>query len=87
LLFIGTAIEKLQRHQNGLSFPRELNRGYFSAARSISFIKTGAPILLGNRTKNKRTFGRVKYFYLKGIRIINPSESEIGIGKYTARKI
>ncbi|HON06609.1 MAG TPA: phosphate acyltransferase [Verrucomicrobiota bacterium] len=73
--FIGTAIEKLQRHPKRIVFPEGTEPRVLQAARQFYSLRLGAPILLGNRTKIKNISAELN-ISLEGIRIINPSESE-----------
>ncbi len=73
--FIGTAIEKLQRHPKRIVFPEGTEPRVLQAARQFHSLRLGAPILLGNRTKIKELSVELN-ISLEGIRIINPSESE-----------
>src|SRR5204863_5100987 len=72
--FIGSIIEKLQRHPKRIVFPEGAEPRVLQAARQFFSLRLGAPILLGNRTKIKETAEALN-ISLEGIRIINPSES------------
>lgn len=73
--FIGTVIEKLQRHPKRLVFPEGSEPRVLQAARQYQALRLGAPILLGDRTKVKQVALDLN-IPLDGIRIINPAESE-----------
>ena len=49
--FIGNIIEKLQRHPKRIVFPEGLEPRVLQAARQFYSLRLGAPILLGDRTK------------------------------------
>lgn len=73
--FIGSVIEKLQRHPKRIVFPEGAEPRVLQAARQFYSLRLGVPILLGNRTKIKETAEEINV-RLEGIRIINPEESE-----------
>ncbi len=73
--FIGTVIEKLQRHPKRVVFPEGTEPRVLQAARQFYSLRLGAPILLGDRTKIKEV-AQALNISLEGIRIINPSQSE-----------
>jgi len=73
--FIGSVIEKLQRHPKRIVFPEGLEPRVLQAARQYHSLRLGAPILLGDRTKIKEIAAALSVS-LEGIRIINPSESD-----------
>jgi phosphate acetyltransferase len=73
--FIGSVIEKLQRHPKRIVFPEGTEPRVLQAARQYHSLRLGAPILLGDRTKIKETAAALN-ISLEGIRIINPPESE-----------
>jgi len=73
--FIGSVIEKLQRHPKRIVFPEGTEPRVLQAARQFYSLRLGAPILLGNRTKIKETAEALN-ISLEGIRIINPAENE-----------
>ncbi|HVY68450.1 MAG TPA: phosphate acyltransferase [Verrucomicrobiae bacterium] len=73
--FIGTIIEKLQRHPKRIVFPEGAEPRVLQAARQFYSLRLGAPILLGDRTKIKEAAQRLNV-PLDGVRIINPAESE-----------
>ena len=53
--FIGSVIEKLQRHPKRIVFPEGTEPRVLQAARQFYSLRLGAPILLGDRTKMKET--------------------------------
>jgi phosphate acetyltransferase len=73
--FIGSVIEKLQRHPKRVVFPEGTEPRVLQAARQYHSLRLGVPILLGNRTKIKEAAQQLNVS-LEGIRIINPAESE-----------
>lgn len=73
--FIGSIIEKLQRHPKRIVFPEGTEPRVLQAARQFYSLRLGVPILLGNRTKVKETAAALN-ISLEGVRIINPAESE-----------
>jgi len=73
--FIGSIIEKLQRHPKRIVFPEGTEPRVLQAARQFYSLRLGAPILLGNRTKIKEAAERLNVT-LEGVRIIDPVESE-----------
>ena len=73
--FIGSAIEKLQRHPKRIVFPEGTEPRVLQAARQFYSLRLGAPILLGDRTKVKESAARLNVS-LEGVRIINPPESD-----------
>ncbi len=73
--FIGSVIEKLQRHPKRIVFPEGAEPRVLQAARQFYSLRLGAPILLGDRTKIKEV-AQALNVSLGGIRIINPAESE-----------
>jgi len=72
--FIGTIIEKLQRHPKRIVFPQGTEPRVLQASRQFYSLRLGAPILLGDRTKVKEVAEALN-ISLEGIRIINPAES------------
>src|SRR5882672_7997929 len=72
--FIGSVIEKLQRHPKRIVFPEGLEPRVLQAARQFYSLRLGAPLLLGDRTKVKE-IAEALNISLEGIRIINPAES------------
>lgn len=75
MLFIGSVIEKLQRHPKRIVFPEGTEPRVLQAARQYYSLRLGAPILLGDRTRIKEVAAALN-ISLEGIRIINPAESE-----------
>ena len=73
--FIGSVIDKLQRHPKRIVFPEGHEPRILQAARQFYSLRLGVPILLGDRTKIKEMAAELNV-HLEGIRIINPSESE-----------
>jgi phosphate acetyltransferase len=73
--FIGTIIEKLQRHPKRVVFPEGAEPRVLQAARQFQALRLGAPILLGERPKVKEIAADLN-ISLEGIRVINPPESE-----------
>jgi phosphate acetyltransferase len=73
--FIGSVIEKLQRHPKRIVFPEGTEPRVLQAARQFYSLRCGVPILLGNRTLIKQAAEKLNVA-LEGIRIINPEESE-----------
>lgn len=73
--FIGSVIEKLQRHPKRVVFPEGTEPRVLQAARQFHSLRCGAPILLGDRTAIKAAAEKLNVS-LEGIRIINPAESE-----------
>jgi phosphate acetyltransferase len=73
--FIGTVIEKLQRHPKRIVFPEGAEPRVLQAARQFHSLRLGAPILLGDRVQIKKIAADLN-LSLEGIRIINPAESE-----------
>src|SRR5437660_2830192 len=74
--FIGSVIEKLQRHPKRIVFPEGTEPRVLQAARQFYSLRLGAPILLGDRTKIKEAAAALNVS-LEGVRIINPPESEV----------
>ena len=73
--FIGSVIEKLQRHPKRVVFPEGTEPRILQAARQFYSLRLGAPILLGDRTSIKAAAAELNVS-LEGVRIINPAESE-----------
>ncbi len=73
--FIGSVIEKLQRHPKRIVFPEGTEPRVLQAARQFHSLRLGVPILLGDRTKVKEAAESLNVS-LEGVRIINPAESE-----------
>ena len=72
--FIGTLIEKLQRHPKRIVFPEGAEPRVLHAARQFHLLRLGAPILLGNQREIRETAAHLK-ISLDGIRIIAPEQS------------
>ncbi len=72
--FIGSVIEKLQRHPKRIVFPEGTEPRVLQAARQFYSLRLGAPILLGHRPSIKEAAERLN-LSLEGVRIINPPES------------
>src|SRR5258707_13592959 len=73
--FIGSVIEKLQRHPKRIVFPEGAEPRIIQAARQFHSLRLGAPILLGDRTRIKEAAEQLNVS-LEGVRIINPPQSE-----------
>src|SRR5579859_262353 len=73
--FIGSIIEKLQRHPKRIVFPEGSEPRVLQAARQFYSLRLGAPILLGDQARVKEAASSLKVS-LEGIRVINPAESE-----------
>jgi phosphate acetyltransferase len=73
--FIGSVIEKLQRHPKRIVFPEGTEPRVLQAARQFYSLRLGVPILLGDRTRIKEAAENLS-LSLEGVRIINPQESE-----------
>src|SRR3954471_15786673 len=73
--FIGSLIDKLQRHPKRVVFPEGTEPRVLQAARQFYSLRLGVPILLGDRTKVKEAAAQLNVS-LEGVRIINPAESE-----------
>lgn len=73
--FIGSVIEKLQRHPKRIVFPEGTEPRVLQAARQFYSLRLGVPILLGDRTRVKEAAQRLNV-PIEGLRIINPAESE-----------
>lgn len=73
--FIGTVIERLQRHPKRIVFPEGTEPRVLQAARQFHALRLGAPILLGDRTRVKEAAERLNV-PLDGVRIIDPASSE-----------
>src|SRR6266480_6426291 len=73
--FIGSIIEKLQRHPKRVVFPEGTEPRVLQAARQFYSLRLGVPILLGDRTKIKEAAERLNV-PLEGVRMINSEESE-----------
>ena len=81
--FIGTIIEKLQRHPKRIVLPEGQEPRVLQAARQYRALKLGVPILLGDRTRIKESAAALN-LSLDGIRIINPETSE-DLGNFAER--
>lgn len=73
--FIGSVIEKLQRHPKRIVFPEGAEPRVLQAARQYSALRLGVPILLGDRTQIKEAAANLNV-PLEGVRIIDPEHSE-----------
>src|SRR5712671_3206923 len=73
--FIGSVIEKLQRHPKRIVFPEGEEPRVLQAARQFHALRLGAPLLLGDPAKIKAVAEGLN-IPLDGIRIINPATSE-----------
>src|SRR5258708_9878284 len=73
--FIGSIIEKLQRHPKRVVFPEGTEPRVLQAARQFYSLRLGVPILLGDRTTIKEAAALLN-LSLEGVRIINPAQSE-----------
>jgi phosphate acetyltransferase len=73
--FIGSLIEKLQRHPKRIVFPEGIEPRVLQAARQFYSLRLGIPILLGDRTAIKEAAAQLE-LSLEGIRIIDPQQSE-----------
>jgi len=73
--FIGSVIEKLQRHPKRIVFPEGAEPRVLQAARQFYSLRLGVPILLGDRTRIKEIAIALN-ISLEGIRIIHPAESD-----------
>ena len=73
--FIGTIIEKLQRHPKRIVFPEGAEPRILQAARQFQALKLGAPILLGDPAKVKEA-AQALNIPLEGIRVVDPLHSE-----------
>jgi phosphate acetyltransferase len=73
--FIGSIIEKLQRHPKRIVFPEGMEPRVLQAARQFHCLRLGAPILLGDRTQIKEAAAALD-LSLEGVRIIDPATSE-----------
>ena len=73
--FIGSVIDRLQRHPKRVVFPEGTEPRILQAARQFYSLRLGAPILLGERPQIKAAAADLNVS-LEGVRIINPAESE-----------
>ena len=65
--FIGSVIEKLQRHPKRIVFPEGTEPRVLQAARQFYSLRLGVPILLGDRTRIKEAAERLNV-PLEGVR-------------------
>lgn len=72
--FIGTVIEKLQRHPKRLVFPEGTDPRVLQAARQFQALHLGAPILLGPQDRIKAVAAEANVA-LDGIRLLDPGAS------------
>lgn len=73
--FIGSVIDKLQRHPKRVVFPEGTEPRVLQAARQFYSLRLGAPILLGDRTAVKAAAERLSVS-LEGVRILDPVHSD-----------
>ena len=73
--FIGSAIEKLQRHPKRVVFPEGTEPRILQAARQFQALRLGVPILLGETAQVKEVAVGLN-IPLEGIRVIDPAQSE-----------
>jgi len=73
--FIGSVIEKLQRHPKRIVFPEGAEPRVLQAARQFYSLRLGVPFLLGDVARVKEVADSLS-ISLEGIRVINPAESE-----------
>jgi len=73
--FIGSAIEKLQRHPKRVVFPEGTEPRILQAARQFQALRLGVPILLGETAQVKEVAVGLN-IPLEGIRVIDPAHSE-----------
>ncbi len=73
--FIGSVIEKLQRHPKRIVFPEGTEPRIIQAARQFYSLRLGAPILLGDRKEIKLQAEKLNVS-LDGVRMIDPKDSE-----------
>ena len=73
--FIGSVIEKLQRHPKRIVFPEGTEPRVIQAARQYYSLRLGAPVLLGDRSRVKSVAESINV-PLEGIRVIDPAQSE-----------
>jgi len=72
--FLGTVIEKLQRHPKRIVFPEGTEPRVVQAARQFQALQLGAPILLGEPQRIK-TVAQELNVALDGVRLIHPADS------------
>lgn len=73
--FLGSILDKLQRHPKRIVFPEGTEPRVLQAARQFRSLRLGAPILLGDRSKIKEAAERINVNY-EGLRMIDPAQSE-----------
>ena len=73
--FIGSVIEKLQRHPKRIVFPEGTEPRVLQAARQFYSLRLGVPILLGDHARIAEIAHGLEVS-LEGIRTINPAESD-----------
>jgi phosphate acetyltransferase len=73
--FIGSIIEKLQRHPKRIVFPEGEEPRVLQAARQFYSLRLGTPILLGDRARIKQAAEALNVS-LDGIRMIHPPDSD-----------
>ncbi len=73
--FIGSVIEKLQRHPKRIVFAEGTEPRVLQAARQFYSLRLGVPILLGDHARIEEAAASLN-IGLDGIRLINPAESE-----------
>ena len=73
--FIGSVIEKLQRHPKRIVFAEGTEPRVLQAARQFYSLRLGVPILLGDHARINEAAASLN-IGLDGIRLINPAESE-----------
>jgi phosphate acetyltransferase len=73
--FIGSLIEKLQRHPKRVVFPEGTEPRILQAARQFYSLRLGIPMLLGDRATIKEAAAQLEVS-LEGVRIIDPTQSE-----------
>ena len=73
--FLGSVIEKLQRHPKRTVFQEGTEPRVLQAARQSHSLRLAAPILLGDRSKVKSAAESLNVS-LEGVRIIDPAQSE-----------
>ena len=73
--FIGSVIEKLQRHPKRIVFAEGAEPRVLQAARQFYSLRLGAPILLGDPSRVGDVASALN-ISLEGIRVVNPAESE-----------
>src|ERR1039457_5566742 len=81
--FIGSVIEKLQRHPKRVVFPEGEEPRILQAARQFYALRLGVPMVLGDAAK-VRAVAQGLDISLEGIRVINPADSE-DLGNFAIR--